>query len=156
MAGKTASNVSRNPHPKTIPSGMIVEDCPITVGARTKNPKLTIQSLVPVANAEGVIASVKFLSEVLDGKDQGPVFVAEAIRRAIVASQTAQAGSKNGLTIPVSEIGTIVPKLHKLAVVDKTTAARDWLVDQTKLALSGDRDMPTVEEIAEKFKGLNL
>jgi hypothetical protein len=155
MAGKTASNVSRNPHPKTIPSGMIVEDCPITVGARTKNPKLTIQSLVPVANAEGVIASVKWLSEVL-GDDLGPVFVAQAIRRAIVASQTAQAGSKLGIKIPVAEIGTIVPKLHKLAVVDKTTAAREWLMDQTKLAMTGDREMPTVDEISEKFKGLTL
>ena len=155
MAGKTASNVSRNPHPKTIPSGMIVEDCPITVGARTKNPQLPIQSLDPVANAEGVIASVKWLSEVL-GDDLGPVFVAQAIRRAIVASQTSQAGSKLGIKIPVAEIGTIVPKLHKLAVVDKTTAAREWLMDQTKLAMSGDRDMPTVDEIAEKFKGLTL
>ena len=155
MAGKTASNVSRKTHPKTIPSGMIVEDCPITVGARTKNPKLTIQSLVPVANAEGVRASVKWLSEIL-GDDLGPVFVAQAVRRAIVASQTAQAGSKLGISIPVSEIGTIVPKLHKLAVVDKTTAAREWLMDQTKAAMSGDRDMPTVDEIAEKFKRLTL
>jgi hypothetical protein len=155
MAGKTASNVSRAAHSKTIPSGMIIEDCPITVGARTKNPKLTIQSLVPIANAEGVRASVKWLSEVL-GDDQGPVFVAEAVRRAIVASQTAQAGSKLGIKIPVAEIGTIVPKLHKLAVVDKTTAAREWLMDQTKLAMTGDRAMPTVEEIAERFKGLTL
>ena len=156
MAGKKAGTVKHYVSPEEIPNGMILEDVKITVGARKPKDKLTIRTLLPQPNAAGVIGGIKWLSEILDGTDQGPVFVAQAVRRAIVTSQGAQAGSKNGLKIAVSEIGTIVPKLHTQDTVDKTSAARMWLMTETGLALAGKRKMPTADEIQEKFKGLTL
>jgi len=151
MAGKKAGTVKHYKAPKDVPEGMVMETVDITVGARKDNPKLVIDTMLPVANAEGVRASVKWLSEILGG-DLGPVFVAQAVRRAIVASQTAQAGSKNGLGIAVEKIGTIVPKLHIQDVADKKKAAKEWLFDFTMR----NGAPPSVKQIEEKFKGLTL
>jgi hypothetical protein len=78
--------------------------------------------------------------------------VAQAVRRAIVTSQTAQAGSKNGLEIAVEKIGTIVPTLHIQKVADKRKAAKEWLFDFTVR----NGAPPSVKQIEEKFKGLTL
>ena len=152
MAGKKAGTVKHYKAPKDVPEGMVLETVDITVGARKDNPKLVIDTMLPVANAAGVLAVTEWLSEILPGEGRGPVYVAEAVRRAIVTSQTAQAGSKNGLEIAVEKIGTIVPKLHTQDVADKKKAAKEWLFDFTVR----NGAPPSVKQIEEKFKGLTL
>jgi len=151
MAGKKAGTVKHYKSPKDVPEGMVLETVEITVGQRKDNPNLVIETLLPVANGAGVAGVVKWLSEIL-GADRGPEYVAQAVRRAIVASQTAQAGSKNGLEIAVEKIGTIVPTLHIQKVADKKKAAKEWLFEYTMK----HGKPPAVSEIEAKFKGLTL
>ena len=133
--------------PEAAPSGMVFEDVKRTVGDAKG---VVIRVLVPAANAEGVLASVKHLSSILpaDGGD-GSVFAAEAIRQAMVASIVAQAGA-NGTEI--GEIGAIVPRIAKLSTVDKGAVAGARLQD----FIAENGRPPNQVEYKEIYAGLSL
>lgn len=151
MAGKKAGKVRHYKFdPKAIPDGMVLETVNVSITQRKPDDKVTIETLIPVANAEGVGAAVAWLTSL--GLD-GPKCVAHWIRRGIVDSQKAQAGSKNGLEITSAGIGTIIPKHSDVAgIADKKQAAKDWLFNYT---LEHGK-APAVAEIEKKFAGLTL
>ena len=151
MAGKKAGSVKHYKFdPKAIPEGMVLETVNVSITQRKPDDKLTIETLLPVANGAGVNASVKWLSSL--GLD-GPKMVAHWIRRGIIESQSRQAGSKNGLKIKAEKIGTILPTVtdHK-GIADKKQAAKDWMFQ----VYERTGTPPTATEISEKFKGLTL
>ncbi len=133
-------------HPKEAPDGMVFEDVKRTVG---KVQGAVIHTLVPKANAEGVRESAKWLSGILEGDEQGPVYIAECIRNAIVTSQVAQAGS-NGTE--VDAVGTIVPRIAKLTTVDKAAVAGARVAD----FIAKEGRAPSATEYKDLYAGLSL
>lgn len=129
--------------PTDAPDGMVFEDVKRTVGD-TKGA--VIRVLVPQRNAEGVREGVKFLTSI--GVD-GPEFTAEAQATAMVASQVAQAGA-NGT--PISDIGSIVPRISKLSTVNKAMVAGARL---TEFVAEHGRP-PSQTEYKEIYAGLSL
>lgn len=131
--------------PKQAPEGMEFVDVKRTVG---DNAGAVIRVLVPKANGAGVGAGVKYLSSILpaDGPD-GTVFAAEAFRSAWVDSVVAL-----GKGIEIAKVGTIVPRVSPLRVVDKAAVAGDRLV----AFITKHGRPPTADENKDIYAGLAL
>ncbi len=115
MAGRAKQEVRTHVLPKDAPEGMEFVDCKRSVGnGDAKVAGAVIRTLVPLSNAAGVVAAVKYLSRILSGDDGGAEYVAEAVRAAMVTSMVAQGNPEK-----ISAVGSIVPRLSKLSTVDK-------------------------------------
>ena len=132
-------------HPKQAPEGMEFVDVKRTIG---EHAGAVIRVLVPVANGAGYAAGVKYLSAVLpaNGPD-GTVFAAEAFRSAWVDSVVTQ-----GKTVEIAKVGTIVPRIAALRVVDKAAVAGDRLV----AFITEHGRPPTADENKDIYAGLAL
>jgi len=142
---KAKSTVKFAAHPEVAPNGWEFLDVKRTVGER-KHAVLRV--MVPKANAEGVLEASKYLTSILpkNGPD-GVKFCAEAIRNAIVNSQVA-IGKDSELDV----VGTIIPRVSPLRVVDKAAVAGGRL--QEFIAKHGRA--PDSEEFGQIYAGLTL
>ena len=128
-------------HPKEAPEGMEFVDVKRTVG---KNAGAVVRALVPKANGEGYSAGVKYLNSV---DVIGVEFASEAFRSAWIDSIVAQ-----GKDVEPEKVGTIVPKVSALRVVDKAAVAGDRLV----AFITEHGRPPTAEENKDIYAGLAL
>ncbi len=147
MAGRKSTPVRTYKAPKEIPDGMELVDVKRTVG---ENKGAVIQLLVPKANAQGVTVGTAFLSQII-GDDQGPVFVAEAMRTAMVNSVVAQLISQKD-EADLSTAGSIVPRIAALGVVDKGLVAGARLTAY----IQEHGTPPPADKMAEIYAGLSL
>ena len=138
---KAKNVVKYREHPKQAPDGMEFVDVKRTVG---ENVGAVIRCLVPKANGEGYSAGVKYLNSMdVIGVD----FASEAFRSAWIDSVVAQ-----GKEVEVGKVGTIVPRVAALRVVDK---AQVYGQRQFEFVKEHGR-IPTAEENKELYAGLAL
>ena len=139
---KAKNVVKFREHPKTAPEGMEFVDVKRTIG---DNSGAVIRVLVPKANGEGYSAGVKYLNS-LDVI--GVVFASEAFRSAWIDSVVAQGKPLSD----IEKVGTIIPRIAALRVVDKAAVAGDRLV----AFITEHGRPPTVEENKDIYAGLAL
>ena len=128
-------------HPKQAPEGMEFVDVKRTVG---ENAGAVVRVLVPKANGEGYSAGVKYLNS-LDVI--GVEFASEAFRSAWVDSVVAQ-----GKAVEIGKVGTIIPRIAALRVVDKASVAAARVFDFVK----EHGRAPSREENKDLYSGLAL
>ena len=148
MAGRKATTVRMYKAPKETPDGMEVVDVKRAVGAVQG---VILQMMVPKADAQGVLVGTEFLSQILEGDNGGPEFVAEAIRTAMVNSVVAQLVSQKDKA-DTSKAGSIVPRIAKLGVVDKGLVAGARLTAY----IQEHGAPPPADKMAEIYEGLSL
>ena len=127
--------------PKQAPEGMEFVDVKRTVG---ENSSAVVRVLVPKADGEGYSAGVKYLNSI---DVIGVVFASEAFRSAWIDSVVAQ-----GKGVEIEKVGTIVPRIAALRVVDKAQVAGDRLITFIK----EHGRPPTPEETKGIYAGLAL
>ena len=132
--------------PDSAPDGMVFEDVKRTIG---DNKGAVIRTLVPQANAAGVVAAAPYLSKILEGNDGGPAFIAESIRNAMVTSMVAQANAND---TELGDVGSIVPRTAKLSTVDKAAVAGARVVD----FINEHGRVPSATEYKDLYSGLSL
>ncbi len=148
MAGRAKQEVRTHVLPKEAPNGMEFVDCKRSVGnGDAKVAGAVIRTLVPLSNAAGVVASVKYLSSILSGDDGGAEYVAEAVRAAMVTSMVAQGDPEK-----IEAVGSIVPRLSKLSTVDKGAVAGARLTD----FIAKEGRPPNSAELKDIYAGLSL
>ena len=148
MAGRKASPVRTYKAPKDCPDGMELVDVKRTIG---DNKGVILQMMVPKADAQGVLVGTEFLSQILEGDNGGPEYVAEAIRTAMVNSVVAQLVSQKD-EADTSKAGSIVPRIAKLGVVDKGLVAGARLTAY----IQEHGTPPPADKMAEIYAGLSL
>ncbi|MEE8113034.1 MAG: hypothetical protein V3T23_01645 [Nitrososphaerales archaeon] len=151
MAGRKSTPVRTYKAPKEIPDGMELVDVKRTVG---ESKGVVLQMLVPVAGANsglGVSVGTAFLSQILEGEDMGPTFVAEATRTAWINSVVAQLISQKD-DADLSTAGSIVPRIAALGVVDKGLVAGARLTAY----IQEHGTPPPADKMAEIYAGLSL
>ena len=128
-------------HPKQAPEHMEFVDVKRSVG---DNVGAVIRLMLPEVSGAGYSAGIKELN----GMDViGVDFAVEAFRSAWVDSVVAQ-----GKEVEIAKVGTIVPKIAALRVVDK---AQVYGQRQFEFVKEHGR-IPTAEENKELYAGLAL